>query len=86
MVLSLKKSRRNRKGGLTKPLTKRRGEYTLVHVKSASADGVSLGVYKSLVEAKQELEKYLDSSGIFYVFSTENRVVYSKEGRNVHAE
>lgn len=82
----MKKSKRNRKGGLTKSLTKRRRKYTLVHVKPSSTEGISLGVYESLVEAKQEVEKYLDSNGIFYIFSEENRVVYSKEGRSIHAE
>ena len=88
----MKRRGHRRKGGFIKRLTKETKKYTLIYVKTGTAQANNLGVFSSLDEAKLALSKYTNieaellEKGIYYIFSDGNRVEYSTERGIIDAE
>ena len=74
------------KGGFIRRLTKSSKRYILVYVDVASGETTTLGMYSSLVIARQELEKRPITTGQLSILSDANRVIYSKKGGSIDAE
>jgi len=79
--------RRNRRKGelLKRPkpdLTDEEKRFTLIYVQEGTSEAKNLGVYQSLEEAKDVLQKSVVKTGVLHIFTEDSRVLYS-ENREV---
>ena len=78
------RGRRNRRRGelLRQPkadLTNEEERFTLIYVQEGTSTAKNLGVYQSLEEAKEVLQKSVVKTGTLHIFTEDSRVLYSEK-------
>lgn len=75
--------RNSRRGELlrqSKPdLTNEKEKYTLIHVSDSTSEVANLGIFQSLEEAKDVLQRSVVEAGMLHIFTEDSRVLYSEK-------